>query len=23
MKNIFWLADSAFPQLCCLKFLCK
>jgi len=23
MKNMFRLADSAFPQLCCLKFLCK
>jgi len=23
MKTIFRLADSAFPQLCCLKFLCR
>jgi len=23
MKNIFRLADSAFRQLCCLKFLSK
>jgi len=23
MKAIFRLADSTFPQLCCLTFLCK
>jgi len=23
MKNIFKLADPAFPELRCLKFLCK
>jgi len=23
MKHIFRLADLAFPQPCCLKFVCK